>query len=424
MIDINLIRENQALVKKSCRERGYDINIDSLAEKDEEWRSLKVKIDELKHQRNVMTEEIRRLTIAKKDISSKVSEVKEIPEKIKKTEEKMSSLREEIDKVLFVIPNIQHESVPRGLDASKNKEVKKWGRPKKFRFKPKPHWEVGEDLGILDLPRAAKIAGAGFYVLKGKGAQLQRALIQFMLDYHIKDGFIEINGPQLVNEKTAFGTGNFPKFENDLYKTGEGLYLIPTAEVSVTNLHADEVFDEKELPRNYVSFTQCFRREAGKHGAETRGIFRLHEFEKVEMLKIVKPENSWTELESMRKRAEAILQMLDIPYRTIVLCTGDAGFASAKTYDIECWAPAAGRYLEVSSCSNCTDFQARRMNTKYRTKEGNKFVHTLNGSGLALPRLMIAILETFQQPDGSLEIPQVLHKYTKFKKIQMPKNKP
>jgi seryl-tRNA synthetase len=418
MIDINLIREKEAFVKKSCEERGYDCDIKGVVEKDKEWRFLKQEVDSLKHRRNIVTEEIRQLKTEKKSISAKLKEAEKIPEKIKVIEEKMEKLAAGINAVLYTIPNIQHSSTPKGLDSSKNKEVKQWGKPVKFSFKPKLHWEIGEKLGILDLQRAAKLSGAGFYVLKGKGARLQRALVQFMIDYHVKDGFVEINAPQIVNEKTAFGTGNLPKFENDLYKTREGLYLVPTAEVSVTNLHANETLSEKELPKYYVSFTQCYRTEAGKHGSETRGIFRLHEFEKVEMVKIVKPENSWDELESMKERAEKILEMLEIPYRTIVLCKGDAGFASAKTYDIECWAAGAEKYLEVSSCSNCADFQARRMNTKYRTAEGNKFVHTLNGSGLALPRLMISILENFQTKEGEIEVPKVLQKYTGFKKIE------
>lgn len=323
---------------------------------------------------------------------------------------------------MFSIPNLIHDSVPVG-DESRNKVVKIWGKRKEFKFKIKHHWEIGEQLGMIDMKRGAQIAGSGFYVLFGKIAQLQRALVQFMIDFHVKDGFIEVNPPHLVNYKTAFGTGNLPKFETDLYKTREGLYLIPTAEVCITNLHANEILKEKELPKYYVAFTPCYRTEAGKHGTETRGIYRLHQFEKVEMVKIVKQEESWKELEDMRYRAEKILEMLNIPYRTILLSSQDTGFASAKTYDIEAWSPALNKYIEVSSCSNCTDFQARRMNTRYVTKEGIKFVHTLNGSGLALPRLMIALMENYQQEDGGILVPYVLQTYTGFKKIKNEKEK-
>ena len=417
MLDIKFIRENPEILKKNCKNRGYNIDIDTLIKNDEKWRSLKEEVDKLRHKRNIVTEEIRKLKQENKNISEKVKEVREIPEKIKQKEEEIIELRKNIDEILFTIPNILDKTVPIGNETA-NKVVKTWGKKTKFKFKPKLHFELGEDLDIIDLERSAKLAGAGFYVLKGKGAQLQRALIQFMLDYHVKDGFIEINPPQMVNEKTAFGTGNLPKFEQDLYKTREGFYLIPTAEVPLTNLHAEEVLQEKDLPKNYVSFTECYRTEAGRHGSETRGIFRLHQFEKVEMVKIVHPKDSFKELESMRRRAEVICEKLKIPYRTLILSTGDTGFASAKTYDIEVWAPAAQRYLEASSCSNCTDFQARRMNTKFSTSEGNKFVHTLNGSGLALPRLMIALIENYQQKDGSIKVPLVLQKYTDFKKIE------
>ncbi|MBN2112141.1 serine--tRNA ligase [Candidatus Woesearchaeota archaeon] len=410
MLDIKLIREKPKLVQKSCKDRGYDIDIKQILKLDEDFRKLKASADSLRSERNKTAQEINQLKKEGKDIKKKVKEAKKIPEKISKTEEEMNAVLSQIKDMILRIPNIMHESVPAG-DESKNKEIKKWGKKKKTGFKVKPHWQIGEELGIIDMERAAKLAGSGFYVLKGDGARLQRALVQFMLDFHNKHGFTEINPPQIVNAKTMTGTGNLPKFEEDLYRTREGLYLIPTAEVPVTNLHADEILNTSELPKLYTAFTQCYRTEAGRHGAETRGIFRLHEFEKVEMVMIVHPEKSWEALEDMRSRAEKLLELLEIPYRVLVLATQDAGFASAKTYDIECYAPADDRYLEVSSCSNCTDFQARRMNTRMRTQQGNVFVHTLNGSGLALPRLMISILENYQNEDSSITIPKLLQPY-------------
>lgn len=417
MLDINIIRENPHLIQKSCQDKGYNINIHKFLELDKEWRSIKSDLDELRHKKNILSEEINQLIKAKKDIKILIKEVKEIPEKIIKLEKREKDLKEELDIILKSLPNIPDKSVPIGLDISHNKIIKTWGKLKKFSFKPKTHYELGESLGIIDTEKAAKLAGSGFYILKGKGAQLQRALVNFMIDYHLKNGFIEINPPQIVNSKTMFGTGQLPKFENDLYKTNDDLYLIPTAEVPLTNLHQNEVLNPKDLPKYYVGFTQCYRTEAGKHGTETRGIFRLHEFEKVEMVKIVKQDNSYEELESMRRSAEKILELLNIPYRVLLLCSGDMSLASAKTYDLEVYSSATKTYLETSSCSNCTDFQARRMNTKYQEKGEIKYVHTLNGSGLALPRLMIALLEQYQQKDGSIKIPIILQKYTGFKKI-------
>jgi len=410
MLDIKLIREKPKLIKKSCKDRGYDVDIDNLLRLDEKFREQKQKVDKLRHKRNEVAQEINKLQKAGKDIKKKVLEVKKVPEQIAKIEEEINRIKSDMEDILLRIPNMMHKDVPIG-DESKNKEVKKWGKKMKFKFKVKPHWEIGEKLDIIDMERGAKIAGSGFYVLKGDGARLQRALVQFMLDFHHKHGFTEINHPQIVNLMSMTGTGNLPKFEEDLYKTREGLYLIPTAEVPVTNLHANETLNIAELPKKYCAFTQCYRTEAGRHGSETRGIFRLHQFEKVEMVKIVHPNTSWDELEDMREKAEKLLELLGIPYRTIILATKDASFASAKTYDMECWAAADDRYLEVSSVSNCTDFQARRMNTKFREKDGNHYANTLNGSGLALPRLMISIIEYFQNEDGSINIPKVLQPY-------------
>jgi seryl-tRNA synthetase len=411
MLDIKFIRENPEAVKKGVKDRGYDIDIDALLKYDKEYRRNLQELEKLNHKRNTVSKEINKLKKDGKDISKKVEEVKKIPIDIEKVEKTVNELRAKINGIMMVIPNLADKSVPIGKEPDGNKVIREWGKKPKFDFTPKLHFEIGKELGILDLERSAKLAGSGFYVLKGMGARLERALINFMLDFHIKDGYTEVCPPELVNQKTMTGTGNLPKFEDDLYKTREGLYLIPTAEVPLTNLHAGETLDRKELPKHYCAYTSCFRTEAGRHGSETRGIFRLHQFDKVEMVCICEPENSFYELEKMRARAEKLLELLEIPYRTLVLCTGDMGFASAKTYDIECYAAASGRYLETSSVSNCVDFQARRMNTKVRGKEGNVFVHTLNGSGLALPRLMISILENYQQSDGSLTIPKALVPY-------------
>ena len=412
MLDIKFIREKPAVVKKGVKDRGYDINIDALLKYDKEYRQNLQELEKLKHKRNIISKEINKLKKQGKDISKKVKEVKKIPIEIEKIENAVKELKNKIKEIMLIIPNLPDKSVPVGKGPNDNEKVKEWGEKPKFKFKPKLHFEIGKELDILDLDRSAKLAGSGFYVFKGLGARLERALINFMLDFHIKDNWIEIFPPELVNEKTMIGTGNLPKFEEDLYKTKEGLYLIPTAEVPLTNLHADEILNKEELPKHYCAYTPCFRTEAGRHGKETRGIFRLHQFDKVEMVTICEPKNSYEELEKMRARAEKLLELLEIPYKTLILCTGDMGFAAAKTYDIECYAKASDRYLETSSVSNCTSFQARRMNTKVRGKEGNIFVHTLNGSGLALPRLMISILENYQQEDGSLKIPKVLVPYT------------
>ena len=411
MLDIKFIRENPKLVKTSCKNRGYDINIDEFLKLDEKYRTNLQKVEKLKHKRNFAAKEINELKKQGKDIKAKIKEVKEVPDKIKKLDEEIKVLKEKIFSIITGIPNIPDPSVPVGADETKNVEAKKKGKIPKFDFEIKPHWEIGKNLNIIDIDKSIKLAGAGFYIFKGLGARLERALINFFLDYHVKNGFIEICPPILVNEKTMFGTAQLPKFEQDLYKTTEGLYLIPTAEVPLTNMHQDEILNAEELPKYYCAYTPCFRTEAGRHGTETRGIFRLHQFDKVEMVKICHPDHSEKELEDMRQTAEKLLELLEIPYRTLLLCSGDMGFAASKSYDIECYSPYQKKYLETSSCSNCKDFQARRMNTRFRTPEGNKFVHTLNGSGLATPRLMISILECNQQKDGSIRIPKVLWPY-------------
>ena len=416
MIDIKLLRENPALLKKSVKERGYDISVDAILDLDNEWRNFKKRDDDLRAERNKVSESINQAKKAKKPVDKLLKEAKEIPLKLAENEKKENELRQKIDYLLATIPNIQHETVPRG-DASKNKEIHQSGKIAKIK-NAKTHLELAEKLGMIDMKRAVKVAGAGFYILTDKLAKLQRALIQFMLDFHVKNGFTEINPPQLVNRKTAYGTGNLPKFEDQLYRTNDELILVPTAEVVVTNVYADELLTEKDLPKKFCAFTECYRTEAGKHTGE-EGLFRLHQFEKVEMVYICNQEDSWKFLEEMTENAENILKQLKLPFRRILLATADAGFASAKTYDLEVWSPAMNRWLETSSCSNCTDFQARRMNTRYQAKDGTiKFVHTLNGSGLALPRLMIALIENSQNADGSISIPKALWHYTGFKVIE------
>jgi len=421
MIDIKLIRENPELVKLNCKNRNYEFKlVDEILKNDEKWRELKKEDDLLRHERNKISEEVNKAKKNKDEKRAKefIKKAQIIVKKIGDNEEKERELKRQVDLLISMLPNVQAEEVPVGGE-EKNKEILKWGKISKIE-KSKSHIEIGETLDIIDIKRATKISGAGFYILKGQGAQLQRALIQFMLDFHINNGFTEINPPQLVNKKTAFGTGNLPKFENDLYWTADELTLIPTAEVPVTNIYADEILFEKDLPKKFCAFTECYRTEAGRRAGE-EGLFRLHQFEKVEMVYICKPEDSWKFHEEMTKNAEEILKKLELPYRKILLATADAGFASAKTYDLEVWSPYSKKYLETSSCSNCTDFQARRMNARYQGKDGLNFVHTLNGSGLALPRLMIALIENNQQKDGSIKIPKVLWKYTGFKEIKKKK---
>jgi len=412
MLDIKLIRENPKLVKENSKNRGYDVDVDKILDLDEKWRKIRYQEDEVRKERNRVSMAINEAKKAKDEKKAKefLKKAKEIPEELQKLEEKERELKAKLDELLFQIPNIQSKDAPIG-DESKNKELKKSGKIPKFAFPIKGHAELLEALDMLDMKRAAKISGSGFYMLKGDLARLERALINFMLDFHIKDGFLEINGPQLANADSLFGTANLPKFEEDLYKTREGFYLIPTAETTLSNIYANEVLTEKELPKKFVAFTQCFRTEAGRHGSETPGIFRLHEFEKVEMVYVCTEDTSWKLHEEMTERAEKILDMLDIPYRRIILATKDASFASAKTYDLEVWSPALKKYLECSSCSNTTDFQARRMNLRYQAKDGVKFAHCLNGSGLATPRLLISLIENNQNKDGSINIPKVLQPY-------------
>ena len=415
MLDIKFIRENPDKVKDMLKRRGQELNLDELLSLDKRRRDILREVEELKFQRNKASEKIGQLKREKKDATKEIKEMKAVSERIKKLDAELKDIEIAIHSIIMIVPNIPHESVPFGQSSDENVEVKRWGEIKSFSFTPKPHWEIGEDLDILDFARGAKIAGSRFTLYKGAGAFLERALINFMLDLHINEhGYKEVLPPFIVNRTTMTGTGQLPKFEEDLFKL-EGLeyFLIPTAEVPVTNIHQDEILNEDELPIYYVSYTPCFRKEAGAHGQDTRGLIRQHQFNKVELVKFSKPESSYDELESLLEDAEEVLKRLEIPYRVVTLCTGDLGFSAAKTYDIEVWLPGQGVFREISSCSNFGDFQARRANIRYKPKDKKKteFVHTLNGSGLAVGRTVVAILENYQQIDGSVIIPKALRPY-------------
>ncbi|RLA97197.1 MAG: serine--tRNA ligase, partial [Deltaproteobacteria bacterium] len=361
------------------------------------------------------SEEISRRKRQGEDAQELIAEMRALSQELKEMEAQLREKEEELRKLLLTVPNIPHSSVPVGEDSEENVEVRKWGEPPSFPFTPRPHWEVGEELGILDFQRGAKLAGARFVLYRGLGALLERALINFMLDLHIKEhGYKEVLPPFIVNRNSMIGTGQLPKFEEDLFKIeGMEYYLIPTAEVPVTNIHRDEILEEEDLPLRYVSYTPCFRKEAGSYGKDTRGIVRQHQFNKVELVKFAHPETSYEELETLLQDAEEVLRRLGIHYRVVTLCTGDLGFAASKTYDIEVWLPSQEEYKEISSCSNFEDFQARRANIRFRRrgKKGTEFVHTLNGSGLAVGRTVVAILENYQQEDGSVLIPEALRPY-------------
>ncbi|NPA53723.1 MAG: serine--tRNA ligase [Aquificae bacterium] len=418
MLDIKLIRSNPEYVKErlKTRDEAYAFMIDELLAVDEERRKLIAEVEKLKAEKNKLSKEIGFLyKEGKKEEAEKTKEaVQAKNKKIEQLEKDLKDIEKRFNYILLSIPNIPHESVPIGEDEEDNVEIKRWGEPRKFDFEPLPHWEIGEKLGILDFERGAKLAGSRFTVMYKEAARLERALINFMLDLHTKEHrYTEVWTPVLVKPEILTGTGQLPKFEEDLYKVcDEDLYLIPTAEVSLTNLHAGEILKEEELPKYYTAYTPCFRREAGSHGKDVRGILRQHQFDKVELVKIVKPEDSYKELEKLVQEAEKVLQLLELPYRVVELCTGDLGFSAAKTYDIEVWIPSQNRYREISSCSNTEAFQARRAKIRYKDKNGkNHFVHTLNGSGLAVGRTLLAIMENYQKPDGTFDIPEVLKKY-------------
>jgi seryl-tRNA synthetase len=425
MLDLKFIRENPDKVKEAVKNKNEKADIDEILRLDKERRKLLQQAEELKARRNKVSQEIGRLKKAGESTDEIIAEMKTVSDRIKELDEEIRKVSSDLNELLAWVPNIPHESVPVGKSEADNVEIRRW-IPEGYDFTKKPytkdHLEIGKRLGILDFERGAKISGSGFPVYVGKGATLERALINFMLNYHIeKHGYTEVFPPFLVNRESMIGTGQIPKLEEDMYfAEKDGLFPIPTAEVPVTNLHRDEILNEEEIPKNYVAYSACFRREAGSYGKESKGFLRVHQFNKVEMVKIVKPENSYDELEKIVSDAEDILKALKIPYRVILLCTGDLSFSAAKCYDIETWSPAEQKWLEASSCSNFEDFQARRANIKYRDKETKKvnFVHTLNGSGLATSRLMVSLLENYFTEDGKVIVPEPLRKYTNFDVIE------
>jgi seryl-tRNA synthetase len=408
------IRDNPGLFKKAMERRFEKIDIDGLLRMDEEWRSLVTRVDELKHEKNVASDKIAMLKKEKKNADAEIAMMKKSSEEIKSLEEKRDSLEKNVKEILVTIPNVPDDCVPVSRDDSANLIIKEWGEKKPMCEKPLPHWEIGEVLGILDFKRASKVSGAHFASYSGAGATLERALVNFMIDLHAHEhGYKEIFPPFLVNRESVFGTAQL-KHEEDMYRCeADDLFLDPTAETPLVNLHRNEIFTSDELPVRYVGYTACFRREAGSYGKETKGLLRVHQFNKVELVVMTEPAKSEDELGRILAHAERVLQLLEIPYRVILLSTGEITFASARTYDLEAWAPGVGKWLEVSSVSNCRDFQARRAQIKFRKERGgtSEFVHTLNGSGLATPRTYAAILENYQDKDGSVVIPPVLRPY-------------
>jgi len=425
MLDLKFIRENADLVKTSVKNRGAKVDIGKLLKLDSQRRELLKEAESLKHKKNVASDEIAGMLREKKDATGIKAEMKEISTRVKDLDKKLEPVEKELNDLLLGVPNVPHSSIPVGPGPESNKVVKEWGRKPAFKFTPKTHLEIAESLDMLDFKRATKISGSNFALYKGMGARLERALINFMLDLHTKKhGYTEVFPPFLVNRESMTATGQLPKLEEDMYRLkDDDLFLIPTAEVPVTNILRNEVLKEQDLPVYYAAYTACFRREAGSYGKETRGLIRVHQFDKVELVKFVKPEDSFDELEALLGNAEGVLQLLKLPYRVLILSTGDISFAGSKCYDIELWAPGAKVYLEVSSCSNFTDFQARRANIKYKPKGSKKteYIHTLNGSGVALARLVVAILEVYQQSDGSVKVPKVLIPYLDGQRIIKPK---
>ena len=417
MLDIKFVRENPDLVDKACESRqNAHWDREKFFELDEERRSVIAEVEALQAARNSASKEIGQLMREgkKEEAEAKKAEVAANKERIATLDDRRDAVEKELFDLVAAIPNIPHEDVPYGKDDSDNPEVRRWGTPREFDFEPKAHWDLGPELGIIDFDRGVKLAGTRFYLLGGMGARMERALINFFIDMHNKAGFKEWWPPVITNHDSLFGTGQLPKFDEDLYHVQPDLYLIPTAEVQLTNIHRDEVLDGSKLPLMYTAFTPCFREEAGSAGRDTRGIIRVHEFDKVEMVKFAKPEDSMNQLESMVAEAELCLQTLGLPYHVVTLCTGDIGFSATKCYDIEVWLPSYNNYKEISSCSNCWDFQARRTNIKYRDPsefKGTRYVHTLNGSGLAVGRTMAAIIENYQNEDGTITVPEALRPY-------------
>ncbi|MBM3288927.1 MAG: serine--tRNA ligase [Candidatus Hydrogenedentes bacterium] len=415
MIDIKFLRDHLDSLRTALANRGASIDLDAILEVDAARRSTLHEMEQLRAEQNRASEDIARLKREKQDASQQLDAMKALSARVKQFDEKVRELDADLQQRMLVIPNVPDASVPVGKDETANREERRWGTPRTFDFAPKDHVDIGAALGILDFERAAKIAGARFCLSFGAGARLERALIDFFLDVHTREhGYTEVLPPFMANTASFLGTGQLPKFKDDQFvigNEGKDLYLIPTAEVPVTNIHRDEILNESDLPVKYAAYSPCFRSEAGSYGKDTRGMIRQHQFNKVEMVKFTTPESSFDELESLTANAERILQLLELPYRVVTLCTGDMGFSAAKTYDIEVWLPGQNAYREISSCSNFTDFQARRANIRFRRGKKPEFVHTLNGSGLAVGRTVVAILENGQQADGSVVIPAALRPY-------------
>ncbi len=419
MLDIKFILNNLDAVKTALKNRNSDLSLDGIMAINDKRKDLQRRFDEL---RNLQNQKSKEIALAKKqggDASQVLEDMQRVATQVKELSAEQTQIEKELEAILLVIPNVPQASVPVGADAESNQVLRTWGEIPKFDFKPREHWELGEALGLLDFDRAAKIAGARFALYRGALAKLERALIHFMLATHTEShGYEEILPPLLVNADSLKGTGQLPKFEDDLFKTTLGLYLIPTAEVPVTNIYRNETLSEKDLPKKFAAYTPCFRSEAGSYGKDVKGLIRQHQFNKVELVKITTKENSNAEHDSLTRDAEVILEKLKLPYRTVVLCTGDMGFGSAKTYDIEVWLPGQNAYREISSCSNFEDFQARRMNTRYKDQDGKmQFAHTINGSGLAVGRTLVAILENYQERDGSIIVPEVLRAFMGCERI-------
>lgn len=422
MLDIKRIRSNPEEIKALLKRRnGSDYDIDKIVALDVERREILQEVETLKAEQNKVSKQVPALKKEGKDVAPIFEEMKQLAEKIKTMDGRVKEIDEEMNTKLLYVPNTPNPEIPVGADDTDNVEVRKWGEPRSFDFEIKAHWDLGVDLGILDFERASKITGARFSIFKGKGAKLERALINFMLNKHTTEhGYTELMTPFMVNRDSMTGTGQLPKFEEDAFKIpSKDFFLVPTAEVPVTNYHREEILEEKDLPVCYTAYTPCFRQEAGSAGRDTRGLIRNHQFDKVEMVKMVHPDHSYEELEKLTNDAESILQALGLPYRVVTLCSGDIGFSAAKTYDIEVWMPSYGRYVEISSCSNFEDYQARRANIKFRGEDKGKpqFVHTLNGSGLAVGRTFAALLENYQQADGSVEIPEALRHFMGIEKL-------
>lgn len=414
MLDLKFVRTNPEVVKEALKKRNSSLNLDEFLVHEEDRRKLLFEVENLKAQRNTVSEEVGRRKRSGEDAEPLIIEMREVGLRIKGLEEQLTDLDQKMQAVMYEIPNIPHESVPVGPNEDSNVQVRSWGTPKAFEFQPLPHYDIGEKLDILDFARAAKVTGARFTFYKGLGAKLERALISFMLDRHTAKGYTEILPPYMVNRNSMIATGQLPKFEEDAFKvSGTDYFLIPTAEVPVTNLYRDEILEAEKLPIYHCAYSACFRSEAGSAGRDTRGLIRQHQFNKVELVKFSFPENSYEELEKLTHDAEAILQELELPYRVMALSTGDLGFSSAKTYDLEVWLPSFNTYREISSCSNFEDFQARRANIRFRRglKAKPEYLHTLNGSGLAIGRTVSAILENYQEKDGRVRVPKALQPY-------------